>query len=50
LATARRDQTANLNAHLSLTTAVIMGVIVTAVTLALAVRALSAFSLKGEAV
>jgi len=40
----------NLNAHLSLTTAVIMGVIVTAVTLALAVRALSAFSLKGEAV
>ena len=41
---------ANLNAHLSLTTAVIMGVIVTAVTLALAVRALSAFSLKGDAV
>ncbi len=40
----------NLNAHLSLSTAVILGAIVTAVTLALAVRALSAFSLKGEAV
>jgi ABC-2 type transport system permease protein len=40
----------NLNAHLSLTTAVILGAIVTAVTLALAVRALSSFSLKGEAV
>lgn len=40
----------NLNAHLSLTTAVVLGVIVTAVTLALAVRALSSFSLKGEAV
>jgi ABC-2 type transport system permease protein len=40
----------NLNAHLSLTTAVILGGLVTAVTLALAVRALSSFSLKGEAV
>ena len=40
----------NLNAHLSLTTAVILGAIVTAVTLTLAVRALSSFSLKGEAV
>jgi len=40
----------NLNAHLSLTTAVIMGTIVTAVALALAVRAISAFSLKGDTV
>ncbi len=39
----------NLNAHLSLTTAVVLGAIVTAVTLALAVRALSVFSLKGDA-
>jgi ABC-2 type transport system permease protein len=39
----------NLNARLSLTTAVIMGAIVTVVTLALAVRALSSFSLKGDA-
>ena len=40
----------SLNAHLSLTTAVVLGVIVTAVTLTLAVRALSSFSLKGDAV
>ena len=40
----------NLNAHLSLTTAVVLGAIVTAVTLTLAVRALSSFSLKGDAV
>jgi ABC-2 type transport system permease protein len=41
---------ANLNAHLSVGTAVLMGVIVTAVTLALAIRRLAAFSLKGDAV
>jgi ABC-2 type transport system permease protein len=41
---------ANLNAHLSVGTAVPMGVIVTAVTLALAIRRLAAFSLKGDAV
>jgi ABC-2 type transport system permease protein len=40
----------DLNAHLSLTTAVIMGAVVTAVALVLAVRALAAFSLKGDAV
>ena len=40
----------NLNARLSLTTAVIIGGIVTAVALALAVRALSSFSLKGDSV
>jgi ABC-2 type transport system permease protein len=39
-----------LNAHLGLSTAVTMGVIVTAVALALAIRALSSFSLKGETV
>jgi ABC-2 type transport system permease protein len=39
-----------LNAHVSLSTAVIMGAIVTAVALALAIRALSSFSLKGETV
>ena len=41
---------ANLNAHLGVGTAVVMGVIVTAVTLALAIRRLGAFSLKGDAV
>jgi ABC-2 type transport system permease protein len=40
----------NLNAHLSVGTAVVMGAIVTAVTLALAIRRLAAFSLKGDAV
>jgi ABC-2 type transport system permease protein len=39
-----------LNAGLSLSTALIMGVIVTAVTLVLATRRLSEFSLKGDAV
>ncbi len=39
-----------LNAHLGLGTAIVMGAIVTAGTLALAVRRLSAFSLKGDAV
>ncbi len=38
-----------LNAALSLTTAVVMGVIVTVVTLAVAVRRLSLFSLRGDA-
>jgi ABC-2 type transport system permease protein len=40
----------NLNAHLGIVTAVLMGAIVTAITLVLAVRRLSAFSLKGDAV
>jgi len=40
----------NLNAHLGVVTAVIMGGIVTAATLALAIRRLAAFSLKGDAV
>jgi len=40
----------DLNAGLSLRTAVIMGVIVTAITLVLATRRLSEFSLKGDAV
>ncbi len=39
-----------LNAHLTLQTAIIMATVVTAVTLAVAVRRLSAFALKGEAV
>ena len=38
-----------LNAHLTLATAVVMGVIVTAAALVIAVRRLSAFSLKGDA-
>ena len=41
---------AHLNAHLGVGTAVLMGVIVTAVTLTLAIRRLAAFSLKGDAV
>jgi ABC-2 type transport system permease protein len=41
---------ANLDAHLGLATAVIMGALVTVVTLALAIRRLAAFSLKGDAV
>jgi len=41
---------AHLNAHLGVGTATAMGVIVTAVTLALAIRRLAAFSLKGDAV
>lgn len=40
----------NLNAHLGVATAVIMGVVVTVAALALSVRRLSAFSLKGDAV
>jgi len=40
----------HLNAHLGVGTATAMGVIVTAVTLALAIRRLAAFSLKGDAV
>ena len=40
----------NLDAHLGLATAVIMGALVTVVTLALAIRRLAAFSLKGDAV
>ncbi len=41
---------ANLNAGLSLTTAVVMGSIVTVAALVLAVRRLASFSLKGDAV
>ncbi len=40
----------SLNAHLGVVTAVVMGAIVTAATLALAIRRLAAFSLKGDAV
>jgi ABC-2 type transport system permease protein len=40
----------NLNAHLGLATAAVMGAVVTVATLALAIRRLSAFSLKGDAV
>ncbi len=40
----------NLNAHLGVVTAVVMGAIVTVGTLALAVRRLAAYSLKGDAV
>jgi ABC-2 type transport system permease protein len=40
----------NLNAHLGVASAVIMGVVVTAAALALSIRRLSAFSLKGDAV
>jgi ABC-2 type transport system permease protein len=40
----------NLNAHLGVATAVVMGVVVTAIALALAIRRLAAFSLKGDAV
>jgi ABC-2 type transport system permease protein len=39
-----------LNAHLTLTTAIVMGLVVTVGTLAVAARRLSAFSVKGEAV
>src|SRR5215472_16676622 len=39
-----------LNAHLTLTTAIVMGLAVTVATLAVAARRLSAFSVKGEAV
>jgi ABC-2 type transport system permease protein len=41
---------ANLNAHLGLATAAIMGALVTVAALVLAIRRLSAFSLKGDAV
>jgi ABC-2 type transport system permease protein len=41
---------ARLNAHLGVGTAAVMGIIVTTVTLALAIRRLGAFSLKGDAV
>src|SRR6516162_1623857 len=40
----------NLNAGVSFGTSVVMGVIVTAVTIVIAVRALSSFSLKGDAI
>jgi uncharacterized membrane protein YhaH (DUF805 family) len=40
----------NLNAHLGVATAVIMGVLVTVAALALSIRRLGAFSLKGDAV
>jgi ABC-2 type transport system permease protein len=40
----------NLNAHLGVATAVIMGVLVTGAALALSIRRLGAFSLKGDAV
>jgi len=40
----------NLNAHLGVVTAVVMGAIVTVGALALAVRRLAAYSLKGDAV
>ena len=40
----------SLGAHLGLITAVIMGALVTAATLALAIRRLAGFSLKGDAV
>jgi ABC-2 type transport system permease protein len=40
----------DLGAHLNLVTALILGAIVTAVALTVAIRALSSFSLKGEAV
>jgi ABC-2 type transport system permease protein len=40
----------NLNAHLGIVTAVVMGAIVTVGTLILAIRRLSAFALKGDAV
>jgi len=40
----------NLNAHLGVATALIMGALVTVAALALAIRRLSAFSLKGDAV
>jgi ABC-2 type transport system permease protein len=39
----------SLNASLSLTTSVVMAIIVTVVTLALAIRSLSSFALKGDA-
>jgi len=39
-----------LNAHLTLPTAIVMGLLVTVATLAVAARKLSAFSVKGEAV
>jgi hypothetical protein len=40
----------SLHAHLTLTTALVMGVIVTIAALVLATRRLSEFSLKGDAV
>jgi ABC-2 type transport system permease protein len=40
----------NLNAHLGVATAAVMGALVTVAALALAIRRLSAFSLKGDAV
>jgi hypothetical protein len=41
---------ASLNAHLGLTTAIVMGAVVTVATLAFAIRRLGSFSLKGDAV
>jgi len=40
----------NLNAGISLSTSIVMGLIVTAATIVIAVRALSSFSLKGDAI
>ena len=40
----------NLNAHLGVATAAVMGVVVTVIALVLAVRRLAVFSLKGDAV
>ena len=40
----------NLDAHLGLATAVVMGALVTVAALALSIRRLAAFSLKGDAV
>ena len=41
---------ASLHAHLTLTTAVVMGVIVTAAALVICTRKLAAFSIKGDAI
>ncbi len=40
----------NLNAHLGVVTAAVMGVVVTVIALGLAARRLAVFSLKGDAV
>jgi ABC-2 type transport system permease protein len=50
VANAFAHQAKALNATQGLGTSVVMGVIVTVVTIVIAVRALSAFSLKGDAV
>jgi ABC-2 type transport system permease protein len=43
-------RSADLNAHLGLSTAIVMGAVVTVATLAFAIRRLGSFSLKGDAV